>query len=863
MNYPVWLIPAIGGFNLIAIISILHAFVAHFAVGGGLYIWLMELKVQRERDPHLRAYLKRYTWFFLLLTMVFGGLTGVGIWFIIGLVSPQVTSLLIHTFVYGWAIEWVFFIGEIVSLLIYYYKFDQLDERTKKITAFLYFAFAWLSLAVINGILSFMLTPGKWLETKDFWDGFLNPSYLASTLFRSFYAFIVAGIFGLFTASLKKEKPVKDLVIKYSVKLILTSIPFLILSGLWYYNVLSDEIKTSTFVLNRESILWLRILFISSCLIVILSIFVLIRKVQYLSLIVSAVLIPSGLLWLGSFEYLRELARKPYVVYNYMYSNSLLVNEVLETKQNGLISKAKWVKRENLGEGLFNALCLPCHTWNGPNRDLRKILKDIPEMGILAYLKGQGRLYTYMPRLYGKDEELTAISQYIGQRLQSTNLDETEKVPKTQRQVQIPKFEADQEYLLLSWPDLGMHCMTDMDKYFSILPPANTLEAILIKRGEVPELVTSGVKILYEVEKGFQTPSKQSDFWRYVKPLYGIELERDKGLFGKGLKGELVFKKERSAFVSEAIPIVPYREDGEFIPYPLFSIKAIDESSGQLLAETYVVAPVSTEIGCRNCHGGPWRFKGKTGLSEETARTILRNHDSRHKTKLLKEAEEGNPKACAQCHQDPATGMKGKEGLLNLSASIHGFHALYTPFNDERACYLCHPASPRGATQCYRGLHKEKGLVCVDCHGSMEEHAIGLLRKESSKPKASWLLKALEEGERRSQMPARSPWEHEPNCLVCHKDFGKGEIPKIPPISKERLYKDSVDEMGIRCMACHGATHALYPATNPYGNILDNIQPIQYMGSSMPIGAKGTCYVCHKKPMEESAHHQNMLKGPR
>ena len=35
MNYPVWEL-AMGGGVLIAVVSILHVFVSHFAVGGGL-----------------------------------------------------------------------------------------------------------------------------------------------------------------------------------------------------------------------------------------------------------------------------------------------------------------------------------------------------------------------------------------------------------------------------------------------------------------------------------------------------------------------------------------------------------------------------------------------------------------------------------------------------------------------------------------------------------------------------------------------------------------------------------------------------------------------------------------------------------
>lgn len=70
-------------------------------------------------------YVKRHTKFFLLLTRVFI-VSDVGIWFVISLVNPAATSALIHNFVFGWAIEWVFFIGEIVGLLIYYNRFDNL-----------------------------------------------------------------------------------------------------------------------------------------------------------------------------------------------------------------------------------------------------------------------------------------------------------------------------------------------------------------------------------------------------------------------------------------------------------------------------------------------------------------------------------------------------------------------------------------------------------------------------------------------------------------------------------------------------------------------------------------------------------------
>ena len=133
MNYPVWYLPNTGGGLLIAIIAILHVVISHLAVGGGLFLVLTERKAVRTGNSALLEYVRKHTWFFLLLTMVFGGMSGVGIWFIIALVQRAATSSLIHNFVFGWAIEWVFFVGEIVALLIYYSKFHKLDRKNRLI----------------------------------------------------------------------------------------------------------------------------------------------------------------------------------------------------------------------------------------------------------------------------------------------------------------------------------------------------------------------------------------------------------------------------------------------------------------------------------------------------------------------------------------------------------------------------------------------------------------------------------------------------------------------------------------------------------------------------------------------------------
>jgi cytochrome bd-type quinol oxidase subunit 1 len=109
MHYPWWYVPHLTAPMLIAVVAVVHVLVSHYAVGGGLFLAVETGHAYREGDRSYLAYLKRHARFFILLTVVFGAITGVGIWWTIGLASPLATEVLIRTFVFGWATEWVFF----------------------------------------------------------------------------------------------------------------------------------------------------------------------------------------------------------------------------------------------------------------------------------------------------------------------------------------------------------------------------------------------------------------------------------------------------------------------------------------------------------------------------------------------------------------------------------------------------------------------------------------------------------------------------------------------------------------------------------------------------------------------------------
>jgi mono/diheme cytochrome c family protein len=424
MNYPAWVIDGVDGGLIIAVVSIIHVYLAHFAVGGGIFLIVTETIARRRKDEALLASVKGFTKFFLLLTMVAGGMTGVGIWFTIALVQPAGTSVLIHQFVFGWATEWVFFIVEITALLFYHYMWDKLEARIHLAIGWIYAAAAWLSLAVIDGILSFMLTPGKWLASGSFWDGLLNPGYLPSLAFRTGVALMIAGLFGLIAALRAKDGKLRRFLARYASAWIVLPMILMLASGWWYFRVCDAELKGEMFKgFWFIGGYWTAGLVLSAALFA-GGLALLIRLPGALSPVAVGVLIAVGLGWMGSFEFLRELARKPYVVRGYLYSSGVLAKDLPRINAEGWLKSAVWARKlskpvatslaldlSNAGADMLASQCLPCHTVGG-RRDLVKVTAGLDVQGMQEQLEAQGAS-PYMPPFAGNADDREILANYI------------------------------------------------------------------------------------------------------------------------------------------------------------------------------------------------------------------------------------------------------------------------------------------------------------------------------------------------------------------------------------------------------------------------------------------------------------------
>src|SRR5579885_1561152 len=129
MNYPAWVVPFLGSGWIIGIIAIIHVFVSHFAVGGGIFIAVTEQLAYKRQDQRLYDYIKKHAKFFLVVTTLIGVVTGPGIWWSISLVSPTATHAVIKQFAWFWSTEYLVFAAEIATFFVYYNTFGRISAK--------------------------------------------------------------------------------------------------------------------------------------------------------------------------------------------------------------------------------------------------------------------------------------------------------------------------------------------------------------------------------------------------------------------------------------------------------------------------------------------------------------------------------------------------------------------------------------------------------------------------------------------------------------------------------------------------------------------------------------------------------------
>ncbi len=439
MNFPFWDVPHIGSGWVIGLIAIFHVMISQFAVGGGLYLYLAERKALKEGRRDWMKVIQSHSRFFLILTSVFGTVSGVGIWFAIGLAAPEATSTLIHNFVFGWAIEWVFFMVELTTAAVYYYTWNRISDKLHLKVGLLYAVSSIFTLIIINGILTFKLTPGDaWLavagtgqESSRFWAAFFNPTYWPSLFLRTAVCCSLAGVWALWTCSKIESPELKAQLVRWSAKWVLPLFFAIPIFMFWFLSQLPESqrgllqlgintIGPGTFTQVTRTVL---VIVMTSITIVGVVYFFALRAPNDFSKAHAVAILLLAFCATFSSEYVREMLRKPYIVVGHMYSNGIRKSQVEKFNKEGYLTNTLWINSGGdphlaRGEAMFRGQCLACHTRDA-YRPMNKLLaqRDKESIGNLLKMlqehKPDSPYYKFMPQLVGTPEEIEALRDYL------------------------------------------------------------------------------------------------------------------------------------------------------------------------------------------------------------------------------------------------------------------------------------------------------------------------------------------------------------------------------------------------------------------------------------------------------------------
>jgi len=431
MEFPVWYVPFITAPMLIPLVAVPHVIVAQFAVGAGILLADLVRRARRDRQTEALEYLRGLTRFFVLITTVFGAVTGVGLWWTIGLASPETTSALIHIFVFGWAAEWAVFVVELVAAFAFYYLWDRLTPREHVIIGWIYAGAAWVSLVLITGITSFMLTTGEWTPEQGFFTAFFNPSFLPQTLLRTGGSIVIAALGIVFHTSFRSDRSdLKNVVVHVVSQWAMAGMVLIALGGVWYMIAMPDHAQLN--LMRAPILLIMTALNFAVTLLVIAALaWGMVSGARWITPPSALMLLLAGAIAATTGEFVREGARKPYRIENYVLAPGVLVSQVPAFQRDGFIAHARWLRFYlqdgaapanpstpdkkagiKVGEGIFQYHCSSCHAEFGYNGIKPIIYSWTPQL-IRDGVRNLHRTNPAMPPWLGNSAERDLLAAYL------------------------------------------------------------------------------------------------------------------------------------------------------------------------------------------------------------------------------------------------------------------------------------------------------------------------------------------------------------------------------------------------------------------------------------------------------------------
>ncbi|MDQ3341832.1 MAG: cytochrome c [Myxococcota bacterium] len=408
-------------------VGILHVFLAQFAIGGGALIYYFE-RIGQRGNADARTFVDGYFRILVLVSFVLGALTGVAMWFTTIQVGARTIGLMVDEFHWLWATEWVWFAIEISAGYAFYRFGPRLTDQARLRLLALYSFAAWMSLFWINGILSWQLTPGGWLEGGGMWAGFFNPSFWPSLLFRTCVAATLAALVACIVINTMDLDRARKAALIRRASLFAAPIALMPLLALWFMAVIPDDSRGWLTGGSMPMMMFVGVAAAASLLIGAYVIVGLIVKKLYINVATGTLLLALAFGATAAGEFVREGARKPYTVRGALYSTSITPAEVETLRVKGAVADDPYPLRDRAryvndqlahGAKVYRALCDACHTMRGSNGIVHLVETWSDDQLRLNIAKLQ-RTKGFMPPFAGNAEDVEALVQLLKWELADT-----------------------------------------------------------------------------------------------------------------------------------------------------------------------------------------------------------------------------------------------------------------------------------------------------------------------------------------------------------------------------------------------------------------------------------------------------------
>ncbi|MBA2543337.1 MAG: cytochrome c [Deltaproteobacteria bacterium] len=401
-------------------VGILHVFLAQFAIGGGMLLYAFERRAQRG-DADARAFVDGYFRILVLVSFVIGALTGVAMWFTTIQVGARTIGLMVDEFHWLWATEWVWFSVEVCAGYAFYRFGSRLDDRARRRLLGLYAFAAWMSLFWINGILSWQLTPGGWLDGHGMWSGFFNPTFWPSLLFRTAVATTLAALAACVVINTMDLPRDRKLALIRSAAMFAVPIAAMPLFALWFLAAIPEDSRSWLLGGSMPMTMFVAVAAGASALIGGYVIVGILMKKLTMNIATATLLLALAFGATAAGEFVREGARKPFTIRGALYSTSLTPAEVAQLRKTGATTHDPYPLRDEArypnpqlvrGAKVHRVLCDACHTLHGSNA-LVELVRTWTDDQLRLNIAKLQRTKGFMPPFAGTADDVEALVQLL------------------------------------------------------------------------------------------------------------------------------------------------------------------------------------------------------------------------------------------------------------------------------------------------------------------------------------------------------------------------------------------------------------------------------------------------------------------